>query len=118
MAAHFTGGPWNGVDLISNLPFPDADSGVPEVARILHNFDIPKGLVREGEHAGEVITGHTQWTVIGDIRNRRYYYWTEYNRRMRMVDLSKLDFGGGKVLTIPLDEVRAEDIKDRTQDFS
>jgi len=99
------------------LPFPDADTGVPEAARILHNFDIPKGLVREGEHAGKVITGHTQWTVIGDIRNRRYYYWTQFNRRMRMVDLSKLDFGGGKVLSIPLDEVRAEDIKDRTQDF-
>lgn len=99
------------------LPFPDADSGVPEVARILHNFDIPKGLVREGMEKGNVIAGQTQWTVIGDIRNKRYYYWTEHNRRMRLVDLSKLDFSGNKVLTIPLDEVRAEDVKDLTQDF-
>lgn len=36
---------------------------------------------------------------------------------MRLVDLSKLDFGGNKVMTIPLNEIRGEDIKDRTQDF-
>jgi choloylglycine hydrolase len=100
------------------LPFPDADSGVPEVAHILHNFDIPIGLVREGMDKGKFMAGQTQWSVIGDIRNRRYYYWTEHNRRMRLVDLSKLDFGGSKVQAIPLDKVRHEDIEDRTQDFS
>ena len=79
-------------------------------------------------------TGQTQWTVIGDIRNRRYYCWTEHNQRMRLVDLTKLDFDGDKVQRIPLDkvqripldkvqripldEVRAEDVQDRTQDFS
>jgi len=100
------------------LPFPDAESGIPEVARVLHNFDIPLGLVREGMHKGKLMAGQTQWTVIGDIRNRRYYYWTEHNRRMRVVDLSKLDFGGSKVQTIPLDKARREDIEDRTQEFS
>jgi choloylglycine hydrolase len=100
------------------LPFPDAESGIPEVAHILHNFDIPKGLVREGEYQGKIMAGQTQWSVIGDIHNRRYYYWTEHNRRMRLVDLSKLDFGGDKVQAVPLDAVRQEDIEDRTQDFS
>lgn len=100
------------------LPFPDAESGIPEVAHILHNFDIPKGLVREGEYQGKIKAGQTQWSVIGDIHNRRYYYWTEHNRRMRMVDLSKLDFSGSKVQAFPLDAVRQEDIEDRTHDFS
>lgn len=100
------------------LPFPDGGSGVQEAARILHNFDIPKGLVREGEYQGSVIAGHTQWSVIGDIHNRRYYYWTEHNQRLRMVDLSKLDFSVGKVKALPLEEVLAEDIQDRTQDFA
>lgn len=100
------------------LPFPDADSGVLEVAHLLHNFDIPRGLVREGVHDGKIMAGQTQWSVIGDVRNRRYYYWTEFNRRMRLVDLSKLDFGGTKVQRTPLDPVRREDIEDRTQDFS
>jgi choloylglycine hydrolase len=100
------------------LPFPDADHGVPEVARILHNFDIPKGLVREGLHQGQVLAGQTQWSVIGDHKNRRYYYWTEHNRRMRLVDLSRLDFTGSKVQSFVLDAVRREDVEDRTQDFS
>jgi choloylglycine hydrolase len=73
--------------------------------------------VREGKHGDQIIAGYTQWTVLGDIRNKRYYYWTEFNRRMRMVDLSKLDFSGNPILTIPLDEDRSEDIKDRTADF-
>lgn len=101
----------------TTLPFADADAGVREATRILHNFDIPRGLVREGEHAGSVIAGYTQWSVVGDIRNRRYYYWTERNRRMRLVDLSKLDFGGSKIIAVPLDEVPGEDVKDRTADF-
>lgn len=99
------------------LPFPNAESGIPEVARVLHNFDIPIGLVREGMYKGKLMAGQTQWSVIGDIRNRRYYYWTEYNRRMRMVDLDKLDFEGSTVQAIQLDEVLQEDIEDRTQDF-
>jgi hypothetical protein len=37
---------------------------------------------------------------------------------MRVVDLSKLDFGGSKVQAIPLDKARREDIEDRTQEFS
>ncbi len=100
------------------LPFADADSGIPQIARVLHNFDIPIGLVREGEGQGHVLAAQTQWTVIGDHRNRRYYYWTEHNRRMRLVDLNKLDFGNGKVQRIALDAVQVEDIDDRTQDFS
>jgi len=99
-------------------PFPDAESGIPEVARVLHNFDIPLGLVREGMHKGKLMAGQTQWTVIGDIHNKRYYYWTEHNRRMRMVDLRKLNFDGDKVLMVPLDEVRQEDFQDRTQDLT
>ncbi len=37
---------------------------------------------------------------------------------MQMVDLSKLNFDGGKVIAIPLDRVRAENIDNRTEDFS
>jgi len=100
------------------LPFPDADTGIPEVARVLQNFDILLGLVREGMYKDKVMAGQTQWTVIGDLRNKRYYYWTEHNLCMRMVDLSTLNFEDNKVQAIPLDEVRQEDIQDRTHDFS
>jgi len=35
-----------------------------------------------------------------------------------MVDLSKLDINGSKMQTIPLNEMRQEDLVDRTKDFS
>lgn len=67
---------------------------------------VPLGLVREGMYKVKVMAGQTLWTVIGDLRNKRYYYWTEHNRRMRMLDLSKLIFVDSNVQAIPLDEVR------------
>ena len=95
----------------------NTEAGVNEASRILNNFDIPRGLVREGESSENFHLNYTQWTTIGDIKNRRYYWWTEYNRRMRMVDLKALDFEGGKVRAVPLDESRREDIRDRTPDL-
>ena len=62
--------------------------------------------------------GYTQWSVIGDMTNKVYYYWTMYDRRMRSVDLSKLDFNSGKASSFPLDRVRTEDVLDRSSDFS
>lgn len=99
------------------IPPKNAEAGVNEAARILNNFDISRGLVREGESAENYHLNFTQWTTIGDIMNKRYYWWTEYNRRMRMVDLTELDFEGTEVRKIPLDEVREEDLKDRTRDL-
>jgi len=49
-------------------------------------------------------------------KNRRYY-WTEHNRRMRLVDLCKVDIGGDKVRYLPLDQQRREDVQDRTSQF-
>ena len=40
-----------------------------------------------------------------------------YNRRMRSVDLTKLDFSSGKPSAFPLDRVRTEDIEDMTKAF-
>ena len=96
------------------IPPKDADAGVNEAARILNNFDIPRGLVREGENPEKYHLNFTQYTVVGDIKNKRWYWWTEHNRRMRMVDLKELNFEGNKTSRIPLDEVRTEDVKDRT----
>ncbi len=72
----------------------DVEAGVNEAARILNNFDISRGLVREGESSENYHLNFTQWTTIGDIKNRRYYWWTEHNRRMRMIDLKALNFEG------------------------
>jgi choloylglycine hydrolase len=60
---------------------------------------------------------YTQWSVIADTRHKVYYYWTMYDRRMRSVDLTKLDFNTKKVSAFPLDRARTEDIEDRSADF-
>ena len=73
------------------VPAKDAADAVAAASVMLNNFDIPKGLVREG-NAEDFHLGYTQWSVIADMSHKVYYYWTMYDRRMRSVDLSKLDF--------------------------
>ena len=98
----------------TTIPPENIEAGINEASRIINNFDIPRGLVREGTSPEDFHLNFTQWSTIGDIKNKRYYWWTEFDRRMRMVDLNKLNFAGKKIRSIPLDEVRAEDVKDRT----
>jgi choloylglycine hydrolase len=99
-------------------PVEDAAQAVNAAATMLNNFDIPKGLVREGATAEDYHLGYTQWSVIADTSHRVYYYWTMYDRRMRSVEFAKLDFNAKKVSSFPLDRVRTEDIEDRSADFS
>ena len=101
----------------TSIPLKDADAAINQASRILNNFDIPKGIMREGTSPDDYYLGYTQWSVIGDIKNKRYYWWTEWNRQMRMVDLSKLNFRGSEIVFIPLDKVRVQNIDDRSKDF-
>ncbi len=98
------------------IPVKTAADGVSAASAMLNNFDIPQGLVREGSPE-DYYLGYTQWSVIGDMNHKVYYYWTMYDRRMRSVDLSKLDFGGTSPTSFPLDRVRTEDVLDRSGDF-
>src|SRR5271166_5557895 len=98
-------------------PVKDAAEGVSAASTMLNNFDIPQGLVREGAGPDDFHLGYTQWSVIADTRHKVYYYWTMYDRRMRSVDFSKLDFDAPKASSFPLDRVRTEDIEDRSADF-
>ena len=99
------------------IPAKTAADAVNAASVMLNNFDIPKGLVREGASPEDFHLGYTQWSVIADMTHRVYYYWTMYDRRMRSVDLAKLDFGGKAIAYFPLDKVRTEDILDRSGDF-
>lgn len=100
----------------TSLPMADSDAAINQASRILNNFDYPKGVERTGT-PDKYDLGYTQWTTIGDIKNKRYYWWTEWNRQMRMVDLTKLDFKGNKAIASPLDKVRVQNVDDRTKDF-
>jgi choloylglycine hydrolase len=104
--------------LASMLPVKTAAEAVDAASTMLNNFDIPKGLVREGKIKDDYVLGFTQWSVIADTNNKVYYYWTMYNRRMRSVDLTKIDFSAKVPAAFPLDTVRVQDIEDRTRGFS
>jgi choloylglycine hydrolase len=67
----------------------------------MNNFDIPKGLARECASPEDFHLGYTQRSVVADVGDRIYYYWTMYDRKVRSVDLSKLDFQGKTASLFP-----------------
>jgi len=84
-----------------------------EVFRILDNFNLPLG---SGEGAGsEQTTGmrsSTIWTTAYDTKNLVMEYHTMHNRRLRQVDLKKIDFSKPQTLVrMPLDQKKEQDIE-------
>lgn len=59
------------------------------VFRVLDNFNIPLGTVREKQN-GQIHYEYTQWTSLSDLQSKRYYFHTYDNRQVRMVDLMKM----------------------------
>jgi choloylglycine hydrolase len=70
---------------------------------ILDSFDIPAGTVPEPEGSTPPFE-ITEWTVMADMTNLKYYVWTEENRDIRMIDLGKLATEGTAMQTFPLDQ--------------
>lgn len=85
----------------SALPVATAEEGVLQAFHILNQFDIPKGAARGVEH-GKAVADYTLWTSVSDLKNRRYYFRTFDNSRIRMVDLMKLDLDAKGIKTIPM----------------
>jgi penicillin V acylase-like amidase (Ntn superfamily) len=57
----------------------------------------------------------TLWTSASDTNNKVFYYHMQHNRRVRMVDLKKIDFGSlSDIKRLPLDKVKGQDIQDAT----
>jgi len=97
-AAYPGQGPWETVQL---------------ALRILNQFDIPLGALRN-KQGDKTISDTTQWTSATDLKNRRIYFHTYQNRRVRLVDLNKLDLSGKKILSQPLDQPeKVEDVSAR-----
>jgi choloylglycine hydrolase len=68
----------------------DAQGNVNRAFKILNQFDIPKGAVREKQQDGNEILEETQWTCASDLQNLKYYFHTAMNRTIRCVDLREL----------------------------
>ncbi len=92
-----------------------AENGVDAAFHILDQFDIPRGAVRERE-GDRVINEVTQWTSAADHKNRRYYFHTEQNRRVRVLELANLNLKSGRIQTLAVDGT--DDFQDLTADLN
>lgn len=97
---------------------PTATGGetIYEVFRILDNFDVPLGAAEgTGEDKTQGMRSATIWTSASDTNNRVFHYHTQHNRRVRMIDLKKIDFGSfNDIKRLPLDKMKAQDVQDVT----
>ncbi len=98
-------------------PTVDGPETVYEMFRILDNFNLPLGAAEGSDEAedGEFNErSATIWTTAHDTRNKVMYFHTQHNRRVQMVDLSKIDFAGfDAIKRVPFGE-KKQDIKDIT----
>ncbi len=92
----------------------DGEDAICELFRILDNFNVPLGVVEAaGGGKARGMLSSTLWTSGYDLKNKVLYYHTQHNRRIRRLDLKKIDFTTGAELTrMPMDKVKAQDFED------
>lgn len=98
---------------------PDGPETVYEVFRLLDNFNLPLGGGEGGNAHPELKKGmrsSTIWTSAADTQTLVYYYHTQHNRRVRMVDLKKIDFSpkNSGIIRFPLDRQKSQDYENVT----
>ena len=97
----------------SALPVATADECVLQAFHILNQFDIPRGAARSSEN-GKVMADYTIFTSASDLKNARYYFHTFENRRIREVNLNKVDLDAKNIKVISMGEKESiEDLSSR-----
>ncbi|MDD4159494.1 MAG: linear amide C-N hydrolase, partial [Synergistaceae bacterium] len=98
---------------------PDGPETIYEIFRIMDNFNQPLASGEGTVTALQDLDGmrsSTLWTSAIDTGNLVYYYHTQHNRKVRMIDLKKIDFSPAKsgIKHLPLDRVKQQEIEDIT----
>ncbi len=97
------------------LPAADALANVKRAFKILNQFDIPKGAVRENEK-GKIAYEETQWTSAADLSGLKYNFHTAENRTIRSVNLKDLDLNAKESKSIKIHN--PESFVDITMNFN
>ncbi len=82
-------------------------AGVLQAFHILNQFDIPKGAHRY--NVQDYFT-YTHWTSVANLKEKKYYFRTHENQRIRMIDLNKTHSINEKIIWFSMDA--AEDIEE------
>ncbi len=96
-----------------------SDETIYELFRILDNFNIGVGSAEGSDvsHGDKnKLRSATLWTTAWDMKNTTLYYHTQHNRRVRKIDLTKINFStiGKSIIHISLDQKKEQDIKEIT----
>lgn len=101
----------------THRPLQDSNEAIYELFRTLDNFNIPLGSAEGSGESSERLKGmrsSTIWTSGWDLSKKALYYHTQHNRRVRKVDVSRVDFSKKEITHVPLDEKKEQDIQDVT----
>ncbi len=97
---------------------PNAKEAIYETFRILDNFNLPQGP-GAAEGAGEsnsddLMRSSTIWTTAWNLTDLKLNYHTQHNRRVRSLDLTKIDFSdmGDQIVHIALDKIKEQDVEE------
>jgi len=77
---------------------------------ILNNFDVPLGVQFAVGKAPNNMPSATQWTIATDLANRMIYYHTMYDRTVRSINMSEIDFATVPYQYHPLDTRKRQTI--------
>ncbi|MEZ9365839.1 linear amide C-N hydrolase [Vibrio sp. 10N.286.49.E11] len=97
----------------------NGEEALYEVFRIMDNFNLPL-VAAEGPSVNpELLEGmrsSTIWTSAADSKNLKYYYHTQNNRQVRMVDLNQIDFSKNPdaIRHVEMDKSRKQNIENVT----
>jgi choloylglycine hydrolase len=87
----------------SAAPNETAEDAVLSAFHILNQFDIPKGSVQNSAIGGTV-DEITEWTSVADLKNLRWYFRTNGDQSIHMVDLKEaVAAAQGAVRTIQME---------------
>ena len=97
-------------------PTPDGPETMYEMFRILDNFNVPLGASEgDGVDKTKGMRSSTIWTTAYDTRNLVLQYHTMNDRRVRQLDLKKIDFATlNEIVRLPLDKEKSQDVLDVT----
>ena len=85
----------------SVFPMATGRDAVLQAFHILNQFDIPQGAsvgMVEGKREADI----TQATLVADLKALKLYVTNYASRRIKMIDLNRVDFSGSKVVQIDL----------------